>query len=503
LKLQCQNLQLFCEIPIDTLIAILSSKACNISSEFQLWILLHAWLKANFKEREKHIIDLLPHIKLGLIPLSQYHSIVDDVKNLYCGVMPYREIALFEEIHRYQIWKQDTTNEIIKPSLSHQDMVKPRFPDIVALALGGWNNGRTSNFVELLHHKLNLWYKLPIALPKGLAYHGVTKQDNKLFIIGGTSNNARSVKWVFCLDLDTMKFSELPPLQIERCFVSSVLLGNYIYAIGGFDGIDRHNRLTSAEKFDISLNNWEKIADLNGQRSDFGAVAYGGKIYVLGGFDGNDYLSSVEVYCPIQNTWSIIQSMKTRRGGLEAVIFQDKLYAIGGCNDGESRLKSTEFLSLSEENSRWKYGPSMIIGRSNFGCCVLSDRIIVAAGYIHPSTTDYCEYFNGDQWYLGAKMNFSRSALALASIKTSQSILEMIESQVIDTLPVKRDKRILAIEFLNLYSNEEESETDHSNEQEVTIHDDAWEFRMNKRFAAMESIGSFDPDGLMFEPFNG
>jgi len=62
-----RNLRLFCEIPIDTLIAILSSKACNISSEFQLWILLHAWLKANFKEREKHIIDLLPHMKLGLI----------------------------------------------------------------------------------------------------------------------------------------------------------------------------------------------------------------------------------------------------------------------------------------------------------------------------------------------------------------------------------------------------------------------------------------------------
>jgi len=55
-----------------------------------------------------------------------------------------------------------------------------------------------------------------------------------------------------------------------RCYVSVVLLDGYIYALGGFDG---YTRLSSVERYDPKLNQWEPVSDMNMVRSDAAAAS--------------------------------------------------------------------------------------------------------------------------------------------------------------------------------------------------------------------------------------
>ena len=62
------------------------------------------------------------------------------------------------------------------------------------------------------------------------------------------------------------------------------------------DGNNHTERLSSVERFDISLNQWFMVRPIHRTRSDAGAATLGGKIYIVGGFDGVAPTSTAEVF---------------------------------------------------------------------------------------------------------------------------------------------------------------------------------------------------------------
>lgn len=68
-------------------------------------------------------------------------------------------------------------------------------------------------------------------------------------------------------------------MHCRRCYVSVAVLDGIIYALGGYDGL---NRLNSAERYDPKTNQWTMIPPMKTQRSDAHACALGGKIYITG-----------------------------------------------------------------------------------------------------------------------------------------------------------------------------------------------------------------------------
>lgn len=62
--------------------------------------------------------------------------------------------------------------------------------------------------------------------------------------------------------------------SFTRCYVSVAVLGNLIYAMGGYDG---HHRQNTAEKYNYKYNQWSLIASMNVQRSDASATALNSK----------------------------------------------------------------------------------------------------------------------------------------------------------------------------------------------------------------------------------
>lgn len=61
---------------------------------------------------------------------------------------------------------------------------------------------------------------------------------------------------------------------IFRCYVSTTVLGEFIYAMGGYDGQVRQN---TAERYLPSKNQWSLIASMHNRRSDASATSLDGK----------------------------------------------------------------------------------------------------------------------------------------------------------------------------------------------------------------------------------
>lgn len=53
----------------------------------------------------------------------------------------------------------------------------------------------------------------------------------------------------------------------------------FIYAIGGYDGT---NQLSSVERYDVELNQWQIITPLRCPRSALNVAVVGSQIYALG-----------------------------------------------------------------------------------------------------------------------------------------------------------------------------------------------------------------------------
>lgn len=62
-------------------------------------------------------------------------------------------------------------------------------------------------------------------------------------------------------------------MHTQRCYVSVAAINDYIYAMGGNDGHNRHN---SCERFDAESNQWQMVASMNHVRSDADADTLNG-----------------------------------------------------------------------------------------------------------------------------------------------------------------------------------------------------------------------------------
>ena len=123
----------------------------------------------------------------------------------------------------------------------------------------------------------------------------------------------------------------------NRCYVSSVVLDDKIYAIGGFN---TRNRIRRCEVYNPRNDSWREIAELNYPRSDASAEVLNGRIYVAGGINDTCIEKTVEVYYPEANEWKIIKTMISPRTSFAFTSFQNKIWAVGG-NDGSERFAST------------------------------------------------------------------------------------------------------------------------------------------------------------------
>ena len=139
----------------------------------------------------------------------------------------------------------------------------------------------------------------------------------KVVLLGGfTAENAAdeeqnlvSQTAVRAFDPATGEWSDLPPLPEPRSSFDAAVIGDTVYAVGGWSlqgeaDADWHD---TAWALNVSepTPEWRPLADPPFKRRALATVAHGGKLYVLGGMqDEGGPTTAVSVYDPASDAWS-------------------------------------------------------------------------------------------------------------------------------------------------------------------------------------------------------
>ncbi|CAK8672311.1 unnamed protein product [Clavelina lepadiformis] len=106
-------------------------------------------------------------------------------------------------------------------------------------------------------------------------------------------------------------------MRSRRSGVSIINFHGLIYAVGGFDGV---NRLRHAEAYNPQTNTWRNTNSMSTPRSNFGIEVIDDKLIVVGGFNGQRTCSDVEAYDDTSDEWYTIKEMHICRSALSCCL---------------------------------------------------------------------------------------------------------------------------------------------------------------------------------------
>uniref|UniRef100_A0A8C3A1B9 Kelch like family member 10 n=2 Tax=Cyclopterus lumpus TaxID=8103 RepID=A0A8C3A1B9_CYCLU len=412
----------FLQLPLQQLIDILERDDLNVRNESVAFEAVLRWIDHVPGERKAHVAVLLSKVRLALTSMDYMRLKVfsnELVKtNTECATMVWDALKSISHIR--------TSNSSV--AQLRNPLARPRLPNAILLAIGGWSGGHPTNGIEAYDVRANYWINVTNNCERPRAYHGTAVLNGSLYCIGGF-DRAEHFNSVHRLDLSTRVWHEAASMCHRRCYVSVTVLDECIYALGGFDG---RTRLSTAERYRPEANQWSLIAPMQEQRSDASSTTLHNRVYICGGFNGNECLQTAEYYIPEANQWTMISLMNSRRSGIGIVAYAGLVYAVGGF-DGTNRLCSAE--AYNPVNNSWHEVSPMLTPRSNFGIEVLDDRLFVVGGF-NGFTTSYnveCYDATTDEWTEACDMNISRSALSCCVVSRLPNMAEYVVSR--DALP--------------------------------------------------------------------
>merc|ERR1719271_789016 len=104
----------------------------------------------------------------------------------------------------------------------------------------------------------------------------------------------------------------MEPFMAEPRHAAAAAVGSrMLYICGGHNG---QRALSSAERFDLTLNRWEELIPMAQRREGAGAAVIAGTLFVCGGLDGRRYaLGCAERYDTDKDAWVKVEAMAMRR----------------------------------------------------------------------------------------------------------------------------------------------------------------------------------------------
>ena len=389
--------------------SILAADDLNVDSEEHVWLIISRWINTDKDTRLGSLDYLMESIRFHRTDISFLESLSRDpliLTEKKRGRPATHVNRMIREKSRYTFARDNRS----LPAVMEPMTARPRIPNEIVFAIGGWKAGRTTNLIETYDRFTDTWYEMKHDADRGPmhAYSGAEWFNNKIYFIGGTDGqNIKSS--VVSFDPKIMEWKTLESMSTKRCYVATALFDGSIYAVGGHNG---DHRLETVEKYDPEKNVWTQVASMNVARSDCCCVVLNGKIYAVGGLHENGIEASTECYDPLTDSWTIVAEMSTPRTSLAVVSLGGYMYALGG-NRGDQRVNSVE--KYDPTSNIWTRVASMKDKRSTFRACVLGGKIFVAGGYDGQQPFDRCESYepHNDTWTSIQPMNNSRSGLSL------------------------------------------------------------------------------------------
>ncbi|KAM9342857.1 kelch-like protein 10 [Pholidichthys leucotaenia] len=379
----------FLQLSVEELEDILGRDELCVRQENSVYEAAIKWMLHMPEEREEHAVRLLSKVRLGLMTDSYIRLNVLS-QDLVCNNLDCLSLVC-----------EALQTGICSP------FRRPRLPNSILLAIGGWSGPNSTNGIEAYDFEANHWRDLTNSLKCLRTHHGAVFLNGFVYCVGGF-DRVHYFNSVCRFDLGTHIWEEVAPMYSFRIYVSVTVLNGCIYALGGYNGCIC---LNTAECYRPKSNQWSFIAPMHEQRSFASCTTLHHRIYICGGVSRHEYLQTAECYNPETNQWTMIAPMASRRSGIGVVAYQDRVYAIGGFN-GDIHLNSAE--AYNPFTNSWHAVPSMSTPRSKFGIEVINDSIFVVGGFNGNTAISDVEFYNAvtNEWFNARQMNSSRSALS-------------------------------------------------------------------------------------------
>jgi kelch-like protein 18 len=234
----------FLELNSFQLVDLLKRDELNVDSEEQCYEALITWLKHDLDKRKEYLTDLLKLIRLPLISVEY----------------------LYENI------KNET---LIRENLSARDIFDEAY------------------YFHLLPSKRN-----ELKIFKSIKPRCCTDSFGLIYVIGGLNHTGGSQSTVEVYDCLMDSWRLVESMITSRSRVAVAVLQNKLFAIGGYNGLER---LSTVEVFESDVKRWKKIASISKPRSALGSAVLNNRLYVCGGYDGFQSSDTVEVYNPVND----------------------------------------------------------------------------------------------------------------------------------------------------------------------------------------------------------
>nr|XP_015206625.1 PREDICTED: kelch-like protein 4 isoform X2 [Lepisosteus oculatus] len=188
-------------------------------------------------------------------------------------------------------------------------------------AVGGHDGWSYLNTVERWDPQARQWnYVASMSTPRSTV--GVSALNGKLFAVGGRDGSS-CLRSMECFDPHTNKWSMCAPMTKRRGGVGVATYNGFLYAVGGHDApASNHcSRLSDCvERYDPKTDAWTTVAPLSVPRDAVGVCLLGDRLYAVGGYDGQTYLNTVESYDAQNNEWNEEVPLKIGRAGACIVV---------------------------------------------------------------------------------------------------------------------------------------------------------------------------------------
>ncbi|KAG5676178.1 hypothetical protein PVAND_006027 [Polypedilum vanderplanki] len=391
----------FLNLSADQVEAFVRSDSLSIPSEEKIFECVIAWIQNDPLNRQSHLGRLMQHVRLPLLSeeyilqrVDKEPLLQDDLqcKNFIIEALKYHLMKKGDKL----IFSFNTPRTIPRRPVS-----QPK----VLLVIGG-QAPKAIRSVECYDLREEKWYQAA-ELPSRRCRAGVAVLGDKVYAVGGFNGSLR-VRTVDVYDPMTDSWTACCSMEARRSTLGVAVLNNFIYAVGGFDG---STGLSSAEMFDPTTQEWRMITPMSTRRSSVGVCVLNGLLYAVGGYDGStrQCLASVEAYNPVTNSWASVADMSARRSGAGVGVLNNMIWCCGG-HDGPLVRKSVE--CFNPETNSWRQVSDMAYCRRNAGVVAFGGLLYVIGGDDGTSNLQSVEVYHpeSDSWrILPASMNIGRS----------------------------------------------------------------------------------------------
>ena len=376
----------------------ISSDEIDVSAEEDVFSIILSWVNHIKRERKKYFAELFRHVRLvyvlrdnlvsdfvtnELVKQSQCCldlvneavNLIDSQKNLCkLSVTPRRSLEtpviiactgkhVLCHFPREDTWcrLRDTLPQV-QTYIFHSLQVASCRGKILFVVKQG---DRPSSLSFITYDSLcNCWTSIPYK--DNRYFHKIfARNDDEIYALLSDNQlpgQGDHIPYITKYKPESNLWENISSLPSERRHVEGICIvanDNFICFLGGGTMPGSDIALSDADRYDLSKNKWDKIADMQEARKwACGATAHG-QIFIAGGVNlqchfSNMMSKSCEVYSETTNKWQYIASLRVPRyGPTNMMCVDDKLYVLGGLWSTEHHQTGKPVECYDPVNNEW------------------------------------------------------------------------------------------------------------------------------------------------------